>query len=204
MGESKRRRESQERAASNLTKELTDNGKLIEAGFAIFADVVIPKDAPPVQLVETQLAFMAGAEHVWSSVLNMLDPDDEPTADDIRRMDLIQRELDEWRGKLSERVNRREQYYSQQPHQRLGDAPVEAEYHDKMTAVTKGLDHFFNGEAKGDERKIGFVLMVFPFGEEVEGRCNYMSNGADRRDVVTLFKEMIARFEGQPDVSGRA
>jgi hypothetical protein len=31
-----------------------------------------------------------------------------------------------------------------------------------------------------------------------------MSNGADRRDVVTLMKEMIARFEGQPEVSGKA
>jgi hypothetical protein len=38
-----------------------------------------------------QLAFMAGAEHVWSSVINMLDPGEEPTDADMRRMDLIQR-----------------------------------------------------------------------------------------------------------------
>jgi hypothetical protein len=31
-----------------------------------------------------------------------------------------------------------------------------------------------------------------------------VSNGADRQDVVTLMKEMIARFEGQPEVTGRA
>jgi hypothetical protein len=31
-----------------------------------------------------------------------------------------------------------------------------------------------------------------------------MSNGADRKDVVTLMKEMIARFEGQPEVAGKA
>ena len=30
---------------------------------------------------------------------------DEPTDADLRRMDLIQRELDEWRGKLSERID---------------------------------------------------------------------------------------------------
>ena len=45
--------------------------------------------------------------------------------------------------------------------------------------------------------------MMFPYGDTT-GRCNYMSNGADRRDVVTLMKEMIARFEGQPEVSGKA
>lgn len=98
---------------------------------------------------------------------------------------------------------RRRQFYSQNPDQRLGDAPVEAEYHDKMTAVASAVDEFFNGKAKGDDRKIGFVLMVFPF-HDTEGRCNYMSNGADRGDVVTLMKEMIARFEGQPEITGRA
>lgn len=36
------------------------------------------------------------------------------------------------------------------------------------------------------------------------GRCNYISNGVDRKDVVTLMKEQIKRFEGQPDVTGRA
>jgi hypothetical protein len=37
------------------------------------------------------------------------------------------------------------------------------------------------------------VLLVFEFGDD-PGRCNFISNGADRRDIVTLFKEMIARF----------
>jgi hypothetical protein len=45
--------------------------------------------------------------------------------------------------------------------------------------------------------------MVFPF-EGFDGRCNYISNGADRRDIVLLMKEMIARFEGQPEVKGKA
>lgn len=98
---------------------------------------------------------------------------------------------------------RRLEYERQRPHQRLGDAPVEAEYHDKMVAIVRSLDEIFNGEAKGDNRKTGFVLMVFPF-RDTTGRCNYMSNGADRRDIVTLMKEMVARFEGQPDISGRA
>ncbi len=94
-----------EQATSDLIKELADKGKLIEGGFAAFAHYVIPKDAPPVQFREMQLAYMAGAQHVWSSVMNIFDPVEEVTDADIRRMDLIQREMDEWSGKLSERVD---------------------------------------------------------------------------------------------------
>ena len=86
----------------------------------------------------------------------------------------------------------------------LGDAPIEEQYIEKMNALATVVDELFNGKLKGDERHTGFVLMVFPFGDADTGRCNYISNGANRKDVVTLMKEMIARFEGQPEVVGRA
>lgn len=85
---------------------------------------------------------------------------------------------------------------------RLGDAPIELAYREKMNALAAAIDRLFNGEATGNDRKTGFVLMVFPFGDH-SGRCNYISNGADRKDVVVLMKEMIARFEGQPELKGR-
>lgn len=87
--------------------------------------------------------------------------------------------------------------------ERLGDAPIEPAYRDMMNAVAQVLDQTFNGEATGADRKVGFVLLLFNFGDE-PGRCNFISNGADRRHVVTLMKEMIARFEGQPEITGRA
>ena len=87
--------------------------------------------------------------------------------------------------------------------ERLGDAPIESGYLETMNELARQIDKLFNGEAKGDDRKTGFVLLVFPFGEN-EGRANYISNGADRRDIVTLFKEQIKRFEGQPEVTGHA
>ena len=87
--------------------------------------------------------------------------------------------------------------------ERLGDAPIEPEYIEKMNALASVVDELFNGEDKAQARKVGFVLLVFPFGEG-EGRCNYISNGADRKDIVTMFKEQIKRFEGQPDMTGRA
>ena len=86
----------------------------------------------------------------------------------------------------------------------LGDQPIEAQYRRMMNTVASVLDEGFNGTAKGNDRKVGFVLMVFPFGEHASGRCNYISNGADRQDVVSLMKEMIARFEGQPETRGHA
>jgi len=86
---------------------------------------------------------------------------------------------------------------------RLGDAPIEPRYIEQMNEVARGLDKIFNGKAGGPGRKTGFVLLVFPF-DGHEGRCNFISNGADRKDIVVLFKEMIARFEGQPEMKGKA
>ena len=93
----------------------------------------------------------------------------------------------------------------QKPAERLGDAPIEPAYRKMMNDVARVLDEAFNGETAGkiNERKVGFVLLVFPFGEK-EGRCNYISNGADRRDIVVLMKEQIKRFEGQPEMEGHA
>lgn len=83
---------------------------------------------------------------------------------------------------------------------RLGDGPIQTEYREMMNAIAHGLDKMFNGDAIGRDKKTGFILLVFPFGGD--GRCNYISNGADRRDVVVMLKEQIKRFEGQPEITG--
>lgn len=76
----------------------------------------------------------------------------------------------------------------------LGDAPIEDAYAAAMTHIARTLDTVFNGDKRGDDRDTGFVLLVFPFGEK-EGRCNYISNGADRLDIAKLMKEQAKRFE---------
>lgn len=98
-------------------------------------------------------------------------------------------------------MSRKRQFYDQKLEDRLGDAPVEEQYHAQMHAVMHAVDDFLNGEER--PRKTGIVIMMFPYGN-TDGRCNYMSNGANRDDVVTLMKEMIARFEGQPELKGSA
>lgn len=85
---------------------------------------------------------------------------------------------------------------------KIGDGPIDPQYRMKMEAIARALDDVFNADRKGDDRQVGFILLVFPF-EGREGRCNYISN-AERNDVVTLLKEQIARFEGQPEMTGKA
>lgn len=83
----------------------------------------------------------------------------------------------------------------------IGDKPIDPDLVALMNGVAKGIDDVLNGATPGPKHN-GFILMVFPF-EGHEGRCNYISN-ACREDVVVLLKEQLARFQGQPEVSGRA
>lgn len=82
----------------------------------------------------------------------------------------------------------------------LGDGPIEAKYLADMQKLATLLDRFFND--KGKERQTGFVLLVYDLGEG-PGRANYISN-TNRENVVTLLKEQLARFEGQPEMTGNA
>lgn len=84
----------------------------------------------------------------------------------------------------------------------LGDAPIEQEYVEQMNQLARFIDQKFNGLAKGKARKAGFVLLVFPFGENTAGRCDFISNGADRAGLAVLFKKMAARMAGMPESKG--
>lgn len=80
---------------------------------------------------------------------------------------------------------------------RLGDGPIEVKFEDVMNSVAFALDQILNGKDVMEDpskRVNGFVLLVFPFGEK-RGRCNYISNGANREEIIKLFKEQARRFE---------
>jgi hypothetical protein len=77
--------------------------------------------------------------------------------------------------------------------------PIQSEYIDQMNRLAALIDQFFNGEAKGHDRKVAFVLLVADFGDAK--RCNYISN-ADRSDCVAMMREVTARFQGQPQSKG--
>lgn len=88
-------------------------------------------------------------------------------------------------------------------------APIEEEQRLFMNAVAESLDNLFNPplpglpKAKPSDKQITFVLLTAKFGEVENGRVNYISNG-DREDMVAMLKELLARFEGQPETAWRA
>jgi len=76
-----------------LTHHLMCEGKLIEAGFAGLRIACVLEDSPADQLYEMRFAFFAGAQHLFASMMTMLDPGSEPTAADMVRMSQIDAEL---------------------------------------------------------------------------------------------------------------
>lgn len=79
-----------------LTKELVDQGKLIEAGWIGLRLAAIHDDAPPMQLEEMRMAFFAGAQHLFGSVMSFLEDGEEPTDNDLKRMDNVDKELQQF------------------------------------------------------------------------------------------------------------
>lgn len=77
-----------------LSKRLTDEGKLIEAGWVGLRLAAISPKASPEQLTEMRMSFFAGALHLWSSIMTVLEPGAEPTDKDRERMSLIHNEME--------------------------------------------------------------------------------------------------------------
>ena len=63
-----------------ITRDLVDQGLLIEAGWVGLRMMSVPKDAPQIQVDEMRDSFFAGAQHLFGSIMSMMDPDAEPTA----------------------------------------------------------------------------------------------------------------------------
>ena len=72
-----------------------------------------------------------------------------------------------------------------------------------LKSIAQGLDEVLNDKLKGDDRKVGFVLLVFPFNSPNMTNVNYISNG-NRKNLIIAMKEIIARFEGQSEQIGKA
>ena len=73
--------------------ELADQGLLIEAGWFALRTLTL-QGAPPIQIREMRKAYFAGAQHLFACISNFLDDGEEPTDDDMRRMEMIHVELE--------------------------------------------------------------------------------------------------------------
>lgn len=70
--------------------------KLVGEAWESYRRGVVPGNAPTVQIKETRRAFYAGAAGLLEIVLTCLSPGEEPTDADLKLMDSIKAELDEF------------------------------------------------------------------------------------------------------------
>lgn len=64
-----------------------------------------------------------------------------------------------------------------------------------MQRAAEKLDHHFNGLAQGVDRKVGFILVVYPYGEGPRD-ANYVASSAD--GTVGVLKRLVERLEKRP------
>lgn len=92
MGEAKRKQDFRA-GLDALSKRLADDGKIVEAGWLGLRAVWLHPDSPASQVKQLRWAFMAGAQHLFSSIMTIMEPGIEPTPEDFDRLDKIDKEL---------------------------------------------------------------------------------------------------------------
>lgn len=83
-----------------ILAEWADKGKIIEGGWQTFVVTGGLLNAPEQQLKEMRKAYMLGAQHLYASMMAVMDEDREPTERDMKRMSLIHEELETFRRSL--------------------------------------------------------------------------------------------------------
>ena len=87
-----------------LSRDLADKGKLIEAGWITLQIAAVDPSASQAQLDEMRMAFFAGAQHLFASMLTVMEPGIDPTEIDLRRMTLIDVELRNFIAEMATRL----------------------------------------------------------------------------------------------------
>lgn len=101
MGESKRRRETA-RLADEIAKVAVEEGALIEIGYLGMIAVLGWTGKSEADKRDLKLAFYSGAQHLFASIMGIMDDDRELTEQDMRRMAIISDELDKFAEELKQ------------------------------------------------------------------------------------------------------
>ncbi len=88
---------TQKEIADNLTRELADRGQIIEGGWKAL-EILSLQGVSDVQRSEMRKAYFLGAQHLWASMMGILDPAPgvEPTELDMERFTKIDAELEKF------------------------------------------------------------------------------------------------------------
>lgn len=79
-----------------LSKAEADRGQLVDIGWRAYRAVMLTKfNSLPADIEEQfRYAYFSGAQHLFASIMAVLDPDREPTERDMERMSKIHDELE--------------------------------------------------------------------------------------------------------------
>lgn len=78
-----------------ISKAQADRGQLVDIGWKAYRVVMLPRHAQSAEMEEQfRYTYFSGAQHLFASIMNVLDSDREPTARDLERMSKINDELD--------------------------------------------------------------------------------------------------------------
>lgn len=101
MNEEQKRKAVHE-AAEKIMRKLAEEGHVIQGGWRALRMIAIPPDAPQTQLDGMELAFYAGAQHLFSAIMTASDGDDEEHQ--MKLMNMIHLELDTWDSAIRGRM----------------------------------------------------------------------------------------------------
>ncbi len=91
----------------HLVAQATDRGRLIELGWLALRAELLPFDTPVDQVKQARMCYLAGAQHLWASLLSFLEDGSEPTMQDLQRMAKVSAELEAFAAWLkAERTSR--------------------------------------------------------------------------------------------------
>lgn len=89
-----------QRYAKAIADNWADKGKVMAGGWAAYRYLFL-KDVPEDQQEQLRRAFFLGAEHLFSTVMLCLDPENEPTDRDMARLAALHQELEAFKLELA-------------------------------------------------------------------------------------------------------
>lgn len=93
-----------QRYADEIAKDWIEKGKLIEGGFRVMRQLMLrDMDHSSKEAFEAAAhkIFFLGADHLFSTIIRVMDDGHEPTDDDMKRMTLLHEELAAFRLSLA-------------------------------------------------------------------------------------------------------
>ena len=90
-----------------VCRDLTADGRLVEAGFDALRSLVIPPHANASQVAAMRVAFFSGASLVFEALMQALDEGEDPTDADMQRMSALDAELSRFNAEFAQAVKTR-------------------------------------------------------------------------------------------------